>query len=231
MSISRKALFTLAALSLAAFAAHPAAAQSTLTGTFYHAGPATIGSVAQAQQFIASNSATGTFTSTASLLQSGYGTDTGGEDLEPVMNFLKTDGASYVGPNLDLSDGIFDIKGFLNVTTPNTYNFILNADDGAALFVDGTQVVNDDGQHAAQIASGTDTLTAGQHSVEVVYFNHNYNNSQGGAFLSADFNGLGTTPASAAPEPSQIGVLALVVLGLGAFAVKARKRATAAQTA
>lgn len=38
-------------------------------------------------------------------------------------------------------------------------------------------------------------------------------------------------PVSPAPEPSQVGMLALAAFGLGALAVKARKRSTAAQAA
>ncbi len=224
MSTTRKALFTLAALGPAAFAAHPAAAQSTLTGTFYHDASQSITSVAAAQQFIASNAATGTFTSTESLLQNpGYGS----EDLASVTSFLKSDGGSYVGTVTNLSDGIFDIKGFVNVAAANSYTFALGSDDGSALFVDGKEIVNDDGIHSYVNSSASEALTAGQHSVEVVYFNHEYQGGQGGATLQAYFGGLGTTP-SAAPEPSQIGVLALVALGLGALAVKARKRGAAA---
>lgn len=239
MSTTRKALFTLAALGLAAFAAHPATAQSTITGTlsgtFYHDASQSITSVAAAQQFIASNAATGTFTSTESLLQSpGYGSETSGEDLASVTSFLGSDGASYKGVTTNISDGIFDIKGFVNVVTPQSYTFALQSDDGSALFVDGKEIVNDDGIHPAINTSNSDALSAGQHSVEVVYFNHIYNGGQGGASLLAYFGGLNTTPnplASAAPEPSQIGILALVALGLGALAVKARKRTTAAQAA
>ena len=236
MSTPSKALFTLAALGLVAFAAHPAFAQTTiigtLSGTFYHDATQSITSVAAAQQFMLNNAATGTFTSTQSLLQSpGYGSDNSGEDGASVTSFLKSDGASYKGVTTNISDGIFDIKGFVNVLTPQSYTFALQSDDGSALFVDGKEIVNDDGIHPAINTSNSDTLSAGQHSVEVVYFNHIYNGGQGGASLLAYFGGLTATPASAAPEPSQIGVLALVALGLGALAVKARKRSTAAQTA
>lgn len=235
MSTTRKALFTLAALGLAAFAAHPAAAQSTLTGTFYHDATQNITSIGAAQTFIANNAPTGIFTSTQSLLQDpGYGSENEFEDQASVTSFLSTDANSYKGTVTNISDGIFDIKGFVNVTTAKTYTFALQSDDGSALFVDGKEVVNDDGIHPAINTSNSDALSAGEHSVEVVYFNHIYNGGQGGASLLAYFGGLSTTPnnpASAAPEPSQFGMLALVAIGLGALAVKARKRTTAAQTA
>ena len=233
MSTPRKALLTLAALGLAAFAAHPASAQSTLTGAFYHDASQSITSIAGAQQFIANNAATGIFTSTESLLQDpGYGSPMSGEDLASVTSFLKSDGASYVGTNTNLSDGIFDIKGFVNVTTANSYTFALGSDDGSALFVDGKPIVFNDGIHPYTNNSASDTLTAGQHSVEVVYFNHIFEGGQGIAILQSSFGGLNTTPtASPAPEPAQIGMLALAALGLGALAVKARRRSTAAQAA
>ncbi len=228
MSTTRKALFTLAALGLTAFAVHPAFAQSTLTGTFFQAPMGTISTIAQAQAFIASHNATGTFTSTESILTNG---GYSGTDNSTVPIFLGNDGPSFKGPlNTNLQDGIFDFNGLLNVTTPgmNTYNFATSSDDGSALFIDGTEIVNDDGLHGVQFASGNDTLSAGNHQIELVYFNHGF--GSGGANFAAGFAGFGTSPASAAPEPSQVGMLALVALGLGALAVRARKRSIAAQT-
>ena len=236
MSTTRKALFTFAALSLAAFAAHPASAQTTITntlnGTFFHDAAANVVSIAQAQAYIAGSTPTGTFTATQSVLTgAGYS----GQDFSTAKSFLGADGASYSGTAANLSDGIFDFKGYLNVTTANTYTFSTGSDDGSALFIDGTKIVSNDLLAPERYRSGTDFLSTGLHPVEVLYYNHIFQGGEGGANLNLNFAGLNlttnNTPASAAPEPSQMGMLALAALGLGALAVKARKRTLAAQTA
>ena len=227
LSTTRKALLTLTALGLAAFAAHPASAQSTLTGTFYQAPMGTIDTIAQAQSFIANHTATGTFTASDSVLtHGGYK----GPDNSAVPSFLGTDGASYKGaPNTTLEDGIFDFNGLLNVTTPGTrtYNFATSSDDGSALFIDGTEIVNNDGLHGPRLATADDTLSAGQHKIELVYFNHGFG-GDAGAHFAAGFAEFTTSPASAAPEPSAIAVWAFVGLGIAGLALKARKRKAAA---
>ena len=232
MFAARPTTFALAALALTGLAAaRPAAAQTTLTGTlagtFYHDPSESITSIAAAQNFIAANSPTGTFTATESTLQNGYGTDSQNEDQEAVTTFLKTDGASYTGTVTNISDGILDFKGFVIAPTTAAYAFATNSDDGSALFVDGTEIVNNDGIHASRNNSAYDTLSAGQHSVEVLYFNHIYNGGQGGADLAAYFGGLATTP-SAAPEPSQVAGLGFAALGIAGLLLKARRKSATA---
>ena len=51
-----------------------------------------------------------------------------------------------------------------------TYTFYTTSDDGSQLLVDGEQVVNNDGLHAAEEKSGTVSLEAGWHKVVVEYF-------------------------------------------------------------
>lgn len=223
-------LLGIAALGLAA--APAAHAQTTLTdtntlnGTFFHDAAANIVSITQAQAYIASNTPTGTFTATQPVLTGpGYS----GRDFSTPQSFLGSDGASYKGnTNTDLNDGIFDFKGYLDVTTPNTYTFSTGSDDGSALFIDGSEIVSNDFIAPERYRSGTDTLTAGLHPVELVYYNHTFNGGQGGANLNVDFGGLNLTtndtPASAAPEPSAIAVWAFVGLGAAGLLLKARRR-------
>lgn len=51
-----------------------------------------------------------------------------------------------------------------------TYAFRLVSQDGSRLLIDGRTVVEDDGVHPPQGASGSAALTAGSHQVEVQYF-------------------------------------------------------------
>jgi fibronectin-binding autotransporter adhesin len=60
--------------------------------------------------------------------------------------------------------------GMLDVTTAGSYTFRTNSDDGSRLYVDGVQVVNNDGSHGAQTRSSTAlNLTSGLHSVVMYY--------------------------------------------------------------
>ncbi len=63
----------------------------------------------------------------------------------------------------------------LKVPADGTYTFHLRSDDGSALWVDGQLVVDNDGLHnAKKTLHGTVDLSAGEHAVELRYF-------QGGA--------------------------------------------------
>ncbi len=52
----------------------------------------------------------------------------------------------------------------------SAYTFTLSTDDGSMLLIDGQQVVNEWGVHAAYPTSQTVTLTAGAHLIEVDYY-------------------------------------------------------------
>ena len=85
--------------------------------------------------------------------------------------------------NFDISvatvSDYFAIKfwGNINITTAGTYTFYTSSDDGSKLFIDGTLVVNNDGTHLAQERSGTKSLTAGLHFIEVQFFDRNSSKS------------------------------------------------------
>jgi hypothetical protein len=61
-------------------------------------------------------------------------------------------------------------KGYIDIKTAGTYTFYTNSDDGSKLYIDNTLVVNNDGLHSAQDASGTISLSAGRHKIVVTYF-------------------------------------------------------------
>ncbi|SDG39960.1 PA14 domain-containing protein [Psychroflexus sediminis] len=60
--------------------------------------------------------------------------------------------------------------GFINIAADDTYTFFTNSDDGSKLFIDGIEVVDNDGLHSAAEASGSISLTAGLHAIEILYF-------------------------------------------------------------
>ncbi|WP_159076436.1 PA14 domain-containing protein [Flagellimonas amoyensis] len=60
--------------------------------------------------------------------------------------------------------------GYIQIDTPGSYTFYTTSDDGSKLYIDGTQVVNNDGAHGSQERSGTITLTSGLHDITVLFF-------------------------------------------------------------
>jgi hypothetical protein len=61
-------------------------------------------------------------------------------------------------------------RGCLDVPAPGSYTFFTTSDDGSKLYVDGVQVVDNDGVHGPRERSGTRTLTAGLHPYTVTFF-------------------------------------------------------------
>ncbi len=88
---------------------------------------------------------------------------------------------------LDATDSGAVWTGVLNITAGGSYTFQTTSDDGSLLYVDGTEVVNDDGPHGMQTASGTIDLTAGNHLVTVQYAQ-----AGGGAGIIAQYSGADT---------------------------------------
>ena len=63
----------------------------------------------------------------------------------------------------------------LNIETAGDYTFHLASDDGSKLYLDGKELINNDGTHGLVESAGKMNLTAGKHKLEVRYF------QQGGA--------------------------------------------------
>lgn len=60
--------------------------------------------------------------------------------------------------------------GFLDLPEAGLYGFETTSDDGSRLFIDGVEVVDNDGFHGPTTVSGTIMLQAGLHAIEVRYF-------------------------------------------------------------
>jgi predicted esterase len=81
----------------------------------------------------------------------------------------------------------FLYEGYIKITTAGTYTFYTASDDGSKLYINGKQVVNNDGLHALQEKSGSVYLTAGSHPIRVTYFER-YGSSES---LSVSYKGPG----------------------------------------
>lgn len=63
-----------------------------------------------------------------------------------------------------------DFQGVFVVQQPGQFRFRLTSDDGSKLYVDRTQVIDNDGYHYVRAKEGTVMLGAGPHPIEVAYW-------------------------------------------------------------
>lgn len=62
-------------------------------------------------------------------------------------------------------------SGLLKISQTGTYTFRTESDDGSRLWIDGKLIVDNDGVHGARRQTGDAELTAGDHSIEIGFFN------------------------------------------------------------
>ncbi|MCB0371516.1 MAG: hypothetical protein KDD31_00745 [Muricauda sp.] len=74
--------------------------------------------------------------------------------------------------------------GYIQINTAGSYTFYTSSDDGSKLFIDGTEVVANDGLHGTQERSGNITLTTGLHDITVLFFENG-----GGETLTVQYQG------------------------------------------
>ena len=70
----------------------------------------------------------------------------------------------------------FLYEGYLEVKQAGKYTFYTTSDDGSKLYIDGKQIVDNDGLHAARERLGTVYLTQGYHPIRVTFFERLHNN-------------------------------------------------------
>ncbi|MCW3087963.1 MAG: alpha-L-fucosidase [Sediminibacterium sp.] len=61
-------------------------------------------------------------------------------------------------------------EGYIRVDQTTGYTFYTNSDDGSILFIDGKEIVNNDGNHGAIEKEGRCLLEKGYHSIKIMYF-------------------------------------------------------------
>ena len=101
--------------------------------------------------------------------------------IAPVVNFQDPGGGGGVGnygnpalfPNDqpgDDNDFAIRATGTIFIPTGGTWTFGTNSDDGVRVWIDGDLVIDDDSLHAPANRFGQTNLTAGAHSLELVFF-------------------------------------------------------------
>lgn len=66
-------------------------------------------------------------------------------------------------------------NGYIQISTAGNYTFYTSSDDGSKLFIDNTEIVNNDGNHGNRERSGTVNLTTGLHAIRVLFFENGGN--------------------------------------------------------
>ena len=115
--------------------------------------------------------------------------------LDPQVNFEAKDGVGFI--NLQWKEFFAVVwTGVLRVPADGKYTLYLKSDDGSKLFLDGKEVIDNDGKHRMDEDSKSLDLTAGDHDFKIEYFQ---NKDKAGCVLSWKYEGVDkqVVPASA----------------------------------
>lgn len=64
----------------------------------------------------------------------------------------------------------FVYSGYILLSSAGRYTFYTNSDDGSKLYIDGNELVQNDGLHGMQERPGSIDLTSGIHEIKITYF-------------------------------------------------------------
>lgn len=64
----------------------------------------------------------------------------------------------------------YDFRTLVNIAEKGIYRFYTFSDDGSVLYIDGEQIVDNDGGHSGRRAEGKVALEKGLHEIRVLYF-------------------------------------------------------------
>lgn len=78
------------------------------------------------------------------------------------------------------------LDGFIKIEKDGAYTFYLNSDDGSKLFLNNSELINNDGLHGSKEISATVNLSAGKYPLKVLYFEGNGDQS-----LKLEYEGPG----------------------------------------
>jgi hypothetical protein len=100
----------------------------------------------------------------------------------PNLNYPQIANAGFAGSSFR-ADFLAQFTGNLFVPITGPWTFYLTSDDGSRLYIDGDNIVDNDGYHGMQEKQGTIILSRGMHTIEVSFFQ-----GGGGAGLTLEWS-------------------------------------------
>jgi hypothetical protein len=97
------------------------------------------------------------------------------ENLKPVKTGVRK--------NFDLEPAIvndhfaFVFDACIKIPASGLYRFYLSSDDGTALYIDDSLIINNDGSHSTHLEEGGAALEKGYHKIKVLYFDDTMGNN------------------------------------------------------
>ena len=64
----------------------------------------------------------------------------------------------------------YDFRSFIKIPEKGVYYFDIASDDGSRLFIDGKEIIDNDGSHSQEFVAGKVALEAGFHEMRIIYF-------------------------------------------------------------
>lgn len=217
--------FGIAIAALTASIALPNAANAAagLNGAYYSFGATSPNTISNTLALIsAASGPTATFTATAVCFPNCTGGQVNDQSAS-LSSFLGGNATGLTNNPSYLGNDAIDLTGFITIDTAGSHSFMLSSDDGSALWIDGVQIVNNDGIHPIQSASGSVNLTAGLHTIRIVQFENGGGTALAGFMDGNALNSSILSTASAVPEPASWTMM-IGGFGLIGGALRSRRR-------
>ncbi len=130
------------------------------------------------------------WSSAISSLKTGF--PSGAPTATGFLSGFDVDQVAINSGNAALDNFVVRFNNTLNVETAGSYTFYSGSDDGSLVYVDGNLVVDNDGAHSFLEKNGTISLAAGEHTVQVLFFENGGQEDLFVSYLGPDTAGLKT---------------------------------------
>lgn len=194
-----------------------------LDGSYYSLGSAP-GSNANALSAVAASSGpAATFTATSVCFPS---CDNAIGDGSTLADFLGTSATNISANSItDLSAHAVVLTGYIYAPSAGSYSFTLGSDDGSEVWINNSQVLDNDGDHGfSTVTNNAVSLSQGLNAIKVLQFE---DNGVTGLTLLEGGSALQTAnlyPVSAVPLPAALPLLGAGVAGLAGIGWGRRRR-------
>jgi PEP-CTERM motif len=195
-----------------------------LNGQYYEFS-STPGTIANTQSLIAASSGpTATFIANTICFPSCGGTL--GDVGSTLTQFLGGNASDLSSdPVTDLSNHAVVLTGFIDLTTGDSLS--LGSDDGSALWINGSLLVDNDGDHGFETVSANYTGPSGLQQIEILAFEDSGVTGLTAMLNDTPLGGAAISTTGGVPEPSTWAMIMLGFASLG-FASYRRNQSSAA---